>query len=31
MHHAFPTFAEGLKAAAEQATNPAPTRDGVPA
>jgi mercuric reductase len=32
MHHAFPTFAEGLKAAAEQASaSPAPMRDGVPA
>jgi mercuric reductase len=30
MHHAFPTFAEGLKAAAEQAPNPAPMQAGVP-
>jgi mercuric reductase len=31
MHHAFPTFAEGLKAAAEEASSPVRTRDGVPA
>jgi mercuric reductase len=30
MHHAFPTFAEGLKAAAEQASTPVPMPDGVP-
>jgi mercuric reductase len=30
IHHAFPTFAEGLKAAAEQAPNPVPTQAGVP-
>jgi pyruvate/2-oxoglutarate dehydrogenase complex dihydrolipoamide dehydrogenase (E3) component len=30
MHHAFPTFAEGLKAAAEQASS-APMQGGVPA
>jgi mercuric reductase len=31
MHHAFPTFAEGLKAAAEQASAPSPAEAAVPA
>jgi pyruvate/2-oxoglutarate dehydrogenase complex dihydrolipoamide dehydrogenase (E3) component len=30
MHHAFPTFAEGVKAAAEQAAPLTPVAAGVP-